>query len=48
MSKHIPGLVNTQVDCRHAHNKDKIVQQSKEIVKLYGDAGVPQDRYLNI
>jgi hypothetical protein len=45
MSKHIPGLVNTQVDCRHALNKDKIKAQSLEIVKLYGEAGVPKNRY---
>jgi transaldolase len=46
MAKHIPGLVNTQVDCRHALNKDKIVKQSEEIVKLYGEAGVPKNRFL--
>eukprot|EP00026_Physarum_polycephalum_P012838 Phypoly_transcript_13177.p1 GENE.Phypoly_transcript_13177~~Phypoly_transcript_13177.p1 ORF type:complete len:325 (+),score=68.41 Phypoly_transcript_13177:94-1068(+) len=44
MAKHIPGLVNTQVDCRHAFSKDMIKSQSLEIVKLYGGAGVPKNR----
>ena len=46
MSKHVPGLVNTQVDCHHALNKDKIIKQSQEIVKLYGEAGVPKNRFV--
>jgi transaldolase len=44
MAKHIPGLVNTQVDCRHACDKQKMTQQSREIVALYGEAGVPKNR----
>jgi len=44
MSKHIPGLVNTQVDCRHSFSKEKIVKQALEIVKLYEEAGVPKNR----
>jgi len=44
MAAHIPGLVNTQVDCRLAHDTHGIVRQSHEIVKLYGEAGVPKHR----
>jgi transaldolase len=44
LSKHIPGLINTQVDCRHAHSKEKIVKQCLEIVQLYEEAGVPKNR----
>ncbi len=45
MAKHLPGLVNTQVDTRNAHSAEKMVKQSLEIVKLYEEAGVPKKRY---
>lgn len=44
MAANIPGLVNTQVDCRLAHNKNRILSQSREIVQLYGEAGIPKAR----
>lgn len=44
MAAQIPGLVNTQVDCRLASNEARIIEQSKEIVHLYEAAGVPKSR----
>lgn len=42
----IPGRVSTEVDARLSFNEERTVDRARQIIALYSDAGVPQDRIL--
>ena len=44
--KHIPGRISTEVDASLSFNIDKMVAKGKQLIGLYDEAGVTNDRVL--
>ena len=44
--KHIPGRISTEVDASLSFNVDKMVAKGKNIIALYNEAGITNDRVL--
>ncbi|MBI3230775.1 MAG: transaldolase [Burkholderiales bacterium] len=44
--KLIPGRVSTETDARHSFDTAATVEQGREIIKLYEDAGIARERVL--
>ena len=44
--KVIPGKISTEVDARLSFDKDAMLAKARELMKLYNDAGVSNDRVL--
>jgi transaldolase len=42
----VPGRVSTEVDARLSYDKEKTMQQAREIIKQYDEAGISRDRVL--
>ncbi len=42
----VPGRVSTEVDARLSYDRQKTVDQARDIIKQYDDAGVSRDRVL--
>ncbi len=42
----VPGRVSTEVDARLSYDRGKTVEQARDIIKQYDDAGVSRDRVL--
>ena len=42
----IPGRVSTEVDAHLSFDRQKTVDKARQIIKLYGDAGIDKDRIL--
>jgi transaldolase len=42
----IPGRVSTEVDARLSYDKEATLQQAREIIKQYDEAGISRDRVL--
>lgn len=42
----VPGRVSTEVDARLSYDKEATMQQAREIIKQYDEAGVSRDRVL--
>ena len=43
----IPGRVPTEVDARLSYDGEATVQQAREVVRQYDDAGISRERLLN-
>lgn len=44
--KTIPGRVSTEVDARLSYDTDASIQKARKLIRLYNDAGIPNDRIL--
>ena len=44
--KIVPGRVSTEVDARLSFDKDGSIQKGRELIKLYNDAGIANERVL--
>lgn len=44
--KIVPGRVSTEVDSRNSFNTDKTIEQAREIIGLYKEAGIGPERVL--
>ncbi len=42
----VPGRVSTEVDARLSYDREKTLEQARDIIKQYDDAGVSRDRVL--
>jgi len=42
----VPGRVSTEVDARLSYDREKTVEQARDIIRQYDDAGVSRDRVL--
>jgi transaldolase len=42
----VPGRVSTEVDARLSYNREATLQQAREIIKQYDEAGISRDRVL--
>jgi transaldolase len=42
----VPGRVSTEVDARLSYDREKTMQQAREIIKQYDEAGISRDRVL--
>src|SRR3954449_10039192 len=42
----VPGRVSTEVDARLSYNREATMQQAREIIKQYDEAGISRDRVL--
>lgn len=44
--KTIPGRISTEVNARLSYNTEASVEKARELMKLYNDAGIPNERIL--
>ncbi|PAS42667.1 transaldolase [Vibrio cholerae] len=44
--KTIPGRISTEVDARLSYNTERSVAKARQLVKMYNDAGISNDRIL--
>ncbi len=44
--KIVPRYVSTEVDARLSYDAEKTIQKARELIQLYGDAGIERDRIL--
>ncbi len=42
----VPGRVSTEVDARMSYDKEKTLEQARDIIKQYDAAGIPRERVL--
>ncbi len=42
----VPGRVSTEVDARMSYDRDKTIEQARDIIRQYDEAGVSRDRVL--
>ncbi|WP_428776438.1 transaldolase [Vibrio sp.] len=44
--KTIPGRISTEVDARLSYDTEGSIEKARKLIKMYNDAGVPNDRIL--